>query len=127
MTLQTFIFECNSGTYMDCMEKNLFGSNKPWPLEIKTGDYCLLHHYEIGGLLGLWKAVSNGGRNLVPKIWGGKFPYQVKVQLVIPKVTDVPKKLLADLGIDPAMGRFDNCVDEDLAEDLIREILETSK
>ena len=127
MTVRTFIFECSSNTYLECVEKKLFGSNKPWPLEIKEGDYCLLHHYEIGGLLGLWKATSNGGRNLVPKIWGGKFPYQVKVELVIPKVADVPKKLLADFGIDPAMGRFDNCVDEDLAEDLIRGMLAPSK
>ena len=123
MTSQTFIFECNSGTYMDCMEKNLFGSNKPWPLEIKTGDYCLLHHYEIGGLLGLWQATCNGGRGLIPKIWGGKFPYQVRVKLVIPKVMDVPKKVLTNLGIDAAVGRFDHCVDEDMAEDLVRSLL----
>ena len=123
MTSQTFIFECSSSTYLDCVEKNLFGSNKPWPLEIKAGDYCLLHHYEIGGLLGLWQATSNGGKNLVPKIWGGKFPYQVNVKLVIPKVTDVPKKVLTQLGIDPAVGRFDNCVDEDTAEDLIGSLL----
>ena len=45
-----FIFECSSTTYLDCVEKNLFGSNKPWPMQIKAGDYCLLHHYEIGGL-----------------------------------------------------------------------------
>lgn len=123
MTSQTFIFECSSSTYLDCVEKNLFGSNKPWPLEIKTGDYLLLHHYEIGGLLGLWQATSNGGKNLVPKVWGGKFPYQVKVKLVIPKVTDVPKSVLKKLGIDAAVGRFDNCVDEDMAEDLVRSLL----
>ncbi len=123
MLQQTFIFECSSSTYLDCVEKNLFGSNKPWPLEIKTGDYCLLHHYEIGGLLGLWQATSNGGRNLVLKIWGGKFPYQVKVKLVIPKVTDVPKSVLKKLGVDAAVGRFDNCVDEEMAEDLIQSLL----
>ncbi|MCX7417996.1 MAG: hypothetical protein NT013_00455 [Planctomycetia bacterium] len=107
------------------MEKSLFGSNKQWPLEIKEGDYCLLHHYEIGGLLGLWQATCNGGRNLVPRIWGGKFPFQVKVKLVLPTVTEVPQKLLADLGINPAVGRFDNCVDEYLAEDLIKSLLGT--
>ena len=127
MATPTFIFECSSSTYLDCVGKNVFGSNKPWPLEIKAGDYCLLHHYEIGGLLGLWKATTDGGRNLVPKMWGGKFPYQVKVQLVIPKVSDVPKKLLADFGIDPAKGRFDNCVDDDLAEDLIHAMLSIGK
>ncbi|MEJ7592338.1 MAG: hypothetical protein WKF77_12375 [Planctomycetaceae bacterium] len=66
----TFIFECSSSTYLDCVEKDLFGSNKPWPLQIKAGDYCLLHHYEIGGLLGLWQATCDGGKNLVPKVWG---------------------------------------------------------
>jgi len=123
MTTQTFIFECSSSTYLDCVEKNLFGSNKPWPLQIKAGDYCLLHHYEIGGLLGLWQATSNGGKNLVPKIWGGKFPYQVKVKLVIPKVTEVPNAVLKKLGIDAAVGRFDNCLDEDTADDLVRSLL----
>ena len=62
MTSRTFLCECNSNTYLDCVEQNVFGSNKPWPLEIQPDDYCLLHHYEIGGLLGLWKATSSGGR-----------------------------------------------------------------
>ena len=119
----TFTFECSSNTYLDCVEKNLFGSNKPWPLEIKTGDYCLLHHYEIGGLLGLWQATCDGGKNLVPKIWGGKFPYQVKVKLVLPNVTEVSRSVLAQLGVDPARGRFDNCLDEEMAEDLIASLL----
>ena len=123
MTRPTFIFECSSSTYIDCVEKNLFGSNKPWPLEIKAGGYCLLHHYEIGGLLGLWQATGDGGKNLVPKIWGGKFPYQVKVKLVIPKVTEVPNSVLRNLGVDAAVGRFDNCLDEDTAEELVQSLL----
>ncbi len=92
-------------------------------MQIKAGDYCLLHHYEIGGLLGLWQATSDGGKNLVPKMWSGKFPYQVKVKLVLPTVTEVPKKILAEIGVNPAVGRCDNCVDEDLAEDLIQGML----
>ena len=35
--------------------------------ELAQGDLlpdCLLHHYEIGGLLGLWQATSNGGKNV---------------------------------------------------------------
>ena len=110
MPSQTFIFECSSSTYLDCVEKSLFGSNKPWPLQIKTGDNCLLHHYEIGGLLGLWQATCDGGKNLVPKVWGGKFPYQMRVKLVIPKVTDVLKKVLTNLGVDAAVGRFESLV-----------------
>lgn len=120
MSNNAFIFECSSTTYLDCVEKNLFGSNKPWPMQIKAGDYCLLHHYEIGGLLGLWQATCDGGKNLVPKMWSGKFPYQVKVKLLLPTVTEVPKSVLKQLGVDPAVGRFDNCVDEDMAEDLLK-------
>lgn len=123
MTSRTFLFECNSNTYLDCVEQNVFGSNKPWPLDIKAGDYCLLHHYEIGGVLGLWKATVNGGRNFVPKIWGGKFPYQVKVQLIMSRITEVDRKLLETLGVNPAIGRFDNCVSSDLAEELIGSFL----
>jgi hypothetical protein len=120
---KAYVFECSSSTYLDCVERNVFGSNKPWPLEIKEGDYCLLHHYEIGGLLGVWQATCAGGRGLVPKIWSGKFPFQVRVQLVIPRITEVPKKFLADLGVDPAMGRFEICIDEDLGEHLVRSML----
>ena len=124
--MSTYIFECNSNTYLDCIEKNLFGSNKPWPLDIQEGDYCLLHHYEIGSLLGLWQATSNGGRNLVPKMWSGKFPYQVRVKLILPKVADVPRKFLADQGIDPAIGRFDNVADSEFSEELVRALLKPS-
>ena len=120
---KTYVFECSSSTYMDCIEKNLFGSNKPCPLEIKEGDYCLLHHYEIGGLLGLWKATSNGGRNLVPKIWSGKFPFQVRVKLLLPSITEVSRKVLSDAGINPAVGRFDYCADDALAQSIIQSML----
>ena len=80
-----------------------------------------------GGLLGLWQATSNGGKNVVSTIWGGTFPYQVKVKLVIPKVTEVPKKVLTKLGIDAAAGRFDNCVDEATGEDLVGSLLSNVK
>lgn len=109
------------------MEKNLFGSNKPWPLEINEGDYCLLHHYEIGGLLGLWQATCNGGRNLNPKVWGGKFPYQARVKLLSPKITEVPQKLMEEFGANPALGRFENCLDADFAERLLEFFLGDSE
>ncbi|MFN9295343.1 MAG: hypothetical protein ACK6EB_45290, partial [Planctomyces sp.] len=65
MIPQTSIFDCSSTTCLDCVDKQVFGSNKPWPLEIWVGDYCLLHHSEIGGLLELWQATSTGRKNLV--------------------------------------------------------------
>lgn len=41
-------------------------------------------------------------------------------------LAEVPKNILAELGINPAAERCDNCVDEDLAEDLIRGMLALS-
>ena len=41
------IFECSSNTYADCVQKELFGSNLPRPLQVKAGDLCFLYHYEV--------------------------------------------------------------------------------
>ncbi len=114
-----FIFQCSSETYLSCMEHSLFGSNTEWPLSIKQGDYCLLHHYDAGTLLGLWQADGDGARNIAKKAWSGRFPYQVKVKLVSGKATEVSKELLAELGGDPANGKFDNKVADDIASRIV--------
>jgi|GEM_PF-2614986 len=77
------------------------------------------------GLDNATAALFPGGRHLVPKLWGGKFPFQVKVQLVLPRITEVDRQLLANLGLNPALARLDNRVDEDLAEELIQSMLGT--
>jgi hypothetical protein len=77
-----------------CVEKCVFASNKPWRLQIAKGDFCLLHRYDVVALFVLWCAQTNGGRNLAPKAWGGKFPFQVKVALVSQKIIGVPKSIL---------------------------------
>lgn len=119
---KTFVFKCSSGTYLDCVGKNVFGSNEPWPLEIRQGDYCLLHHYEIGGLFGLWEAVSNGGQNLAPGLWKGKFPFQVKTKLLLPSVATVSADVLASIGANPASCSFDSCLDDDMANSIVGDI-----
>ncbi len=40
-----------------------------------------------------------------------------------PKVTEVPKNLLANLGVNPAVGRCDNVLDEDLADELVKAMI----
>jgi hypothetical protein len=86
-----FVFQCNGNTYMECIEKSLFGSNDPWPLQVKKGDHCLLLHYEYETILGLWQADSDGAKRIVPKAWGGKFPYQVRVALRTATIVELPK------------------------------------
>jgi hypothetical protein len=114
-TPKLFIFQCTSDTYIGCMEKGVFGADKPWPLQVGKGDYCLLHHFEFGLVFGLWRASGAGGKNVVPRVWGGKFPYQVKIELAVPKVVEVPKGILAEFGVDPVKGRFDSVVNPELA------------
>ncbi len=53
MTSRTFLFECNSNTYLDCVEQNVFGSNQPWPLEIQPD-----HRSEMSGKALLPKLLS---------------------------------------------------------------------
>lgn len=51
----------------------------------------------------------------------------INVKLVIPKVMDVPKGVLQKLGIDAVVGRFDNCLDVDTAENLVTSLLGKSR
>jgi hypothetical protein len=92
--LRVFVFQCSGNTYMECIEKGVFGSNDPWPLQVKKGDYCLLHHYEYDSLFALWRAESAGGKKLIAKAWGGKFPFQVMITLVTPTILELPKGTL---------------------------------
>ncbi len=108
MPLKIFIFECSNATYFDCVQKGLFGSNLPWPLEIKRGDNCCLYHYEVGTLFALWNAIANGGKNLSPRAWGGRFPFQVKVALLTPDIIEIPKARVAEQFMNYATGKFDN-------------------
>lgn len=92
-----FVFQCSGNTYMECIEKSVFGSNDPWPLKVKKGDYCLLHHYEYDTLLGLWRADTDAGKKLVAKAWGGKFPFQVRIALLTSTITELPKGTLGSV------------------------------
>src|SRR3974377_2259168 len=96
--MKLYIFECSTATYLECMQKSVFGSNLPWPTQIKKGDHCCLYHYEVGTLFALWQAATHGGRNLVPKGWGGRFPFHVKVTLALatPTILEIPKAAPSD-------------------------------
>jgi hypothetical protein len=119
---QLFVFQCSSETYLTCIQHSLLGSNITWPLSIKKGDYCVLHHYDAGILLGMWQAESDGARDIVKKAWNGRFPYQVKVKLVSGKAIEVPKTLLEELGADPATGKFDERIVGEIASRIIHEM-----
>jgi hypothetical protein len=114
------IFECSSNTYTDCVQKGLFGSNLPWPLQVKLRDLCFLYHYEVSGLFGVWRAECDGARNIVPKVWGGRFPFQVKVRLISPDIVEIPKNIVTTIAATSTNGRLDNLLDARRAAELFK-------
>ena len=98
---------------IDCIEKGVFGSNDPWPLQVQAGDYCLLLHYEYETLLALWQATTPGGKRLVPKAWGGKFPFQVRVALRTTTIIELPKGTL---------GMGERIVEGERAEQVLQQV-----
>ncbi len=122
MSERVFIFECSSNTYLTCIEKGVFGSNLPWPLEVRKGDWCLLHHYEIGGVFGLWQAATDGGRNLAPRLWGGRFPFQAKIELATDEIIELPRRLLEVIPHDHATVRYKNVLDAETAASILERL-----
>jgi hypothetical protein len=118
--MKAYIFECSNATYLDCVQKSVFGSNLPWATEIKRGDNCCLYHYEVGTLFALWQAATDGGRNLVPRAWGGRFPFQVKVSLLTPEIVAIPKASASDTFLNASTGKFENVLDGDRAEEFLK-------
>lgn len=120
MPRSAFIFECSTATYLDCVQKNLFASNLPWPAQVNEGDFCFLYHYELSTLFGLWQATTKGARNLVPKAWGGRFPFQVRVKLIVPSIIEIPKSTVPEALLNPATGKFNNILTPDQRDTLLR-------
>jgi hypothetical protein len=83
-------------------------------------NYCCLYHYEVNTLFGLWQANGDGGKNLVPKAWGGRFPFQVKVTLVTPGIIELPKTNVIESVLNPATGKIDNVLEGGRAETLLQ-------
>jgi len=63
---------------------------------------------------------TDGGRKLVPRAWGGRFPFQARVTLVSPEIVEVPVKVVEDYIVNPTSGRRDNVIEDERAEELIR-------
>jgi len=77
-----YVFVCTKNTEAECFKKSLFGSGKAYGsavLRIKKGDILFLHNLDNDVLYGVYRAASDGGVNIQPEAWRGKYPYQVKV------------------------------------------------
>ena len=97
-----FIMLCNDETEKECLDRNLFG-DVGWKLrylmEIKTGDIGFLLNFSRDELIGIFKAVSEPQLNIEPDAWDGKFPAQVRVELIdedeqrVPRAQSILKKI----------------------------------
>lgn len=81
--MKGFIFACTDKTEKECFDRMIFSTNKLYSdevLQIKKGDYLFLYNIDKDVIYGIFKAASDGGKNIEPDAWGGKYPYQVIVE-----------------------------------------------
>lgn len=89
--MQLWIFEANLETQHECFTRSLFGSNRDWPLNVKSGDICFLYNYDERKIYGVWFADSNGSVNLESEAWCGKYRFQVRVKRASSTMQSIPK------------------------------------
>lgn len=83
--IRGFIFTCSSKTEKECLDRLLFGTDRiygPVVVRIRKGDLLFLVNVDTDILYGIFKAASDGGFKIIPDAWKGRYPYQVKVELL---------------------------------------------
>lgn len=86
MSMEAFIFLCDSTTKRECFEKLLLGTNNQYYFEkyfskIAHGDYLFLFDMDSKNLIGSLRAASTCSKNISDKAWNGKFPFQVEFKI----------------------------------------------
>jgi DNA modification methylase len=98
------IFVCTDKTEQECLQRMLFGTGKLYAddaMATKPGDILFLFNVKSNVLHGIFRAKSDGKRNIVPDAWKGKYPYQVEVE-PLGKIDAIKnaKEVLQKLGIE---------------------------
>jgi len=103
LPIRGFLFACTRKTEAECFDRQLFGTGTaygPIVIRVRKGDLLLLNNVSTNNLHGVYRSVSDGAYNIQPDAWQGKYPYQVKTEVLGKKVT-LPnaKKILNTLKI----------------------------
>lgn len=92
-TTRGYVFVCTDRTATDCLQKRLFGAPTDWPLSVAPGSICFLYNLDSHNISGVWRAVRSG-RSIDATAWGGRFPYQCRVEPMLSRLTSVPRNRL---------------------------------
>lgn len=87
--IRGFIFASTTKTEAECFERLLFGTGKVYGsivIRVRKGDLLFLNNLSSNTLYGVFRAVSDGSLNIQPDAWKGKYPYQVKVDILGEKI-----------------------------------------
>ena len=102
MAERGFILACTSKSEQECFDRMLFATNKLYGnnvLKIKKGDMLFLLNLDTDTLHGTFRAKTDGGKDLDPDAWKGRYPYQVRVQRN-GKINSIPRarKIVSAIG-----------------------------
>lgn len=102
--MQAHIFACTTKSESECLNKMLFATNKIYEEKaflVKKGDILFLLNIDTDKLYGLFIAETDGGENLDPEAFNGKYPFQVKVRTngELKSITRA-KNVLSKMGIN---------------------------
>ena len=91
-----YLFLCDNRTQIECLRLRLFGltlKSLGWVQEIKKGTSLFLYNINSDALFGTFKASCEGGYNINPRAWEGRFPAQVMVEFeILHKLDSASKK-----------------------------------
>jgi len=90
LLVRGFMLACGESTEAECLTRMLFGTDRtygPVVIRIRKGDLLFLNNIETDSLHGVFRAVTDGGFNIEPKAWKGRYPYQVRVETLGDKIT----------------------------------------
>ncbi|MDI9642697.1 MAG: DNA methyltransferase [Archaeoglobales archaeon] len=80
-----FIFTCTNKTEAECFEKLLLGTERvygPVVIRIRRGDLLFLVNTDKDVMYGVFRAITEGGFKIMPDAWKGRYPYQVKFEIL---------------------------------------------
>lgn len=102
--IKSAVFGCTDKSEHECLSRSLFGTSKLYSekaLNVKKGYILFLLNLDKDLLYGPFIAESDGGKDLIPEAWQGRYPYQVKVNRNGSiKCLKNAKKIISNLKID---------------------------